>query len=84
MKDATTTVTTKGQVTIPKEIREQIGIGPSDRVSFRVEDGVIQIVKRRSVRDVAGKVKPLRNIDDFEKVFREAKQEHFDRRMRRR
>lgn len=33
-------VTTKGQVTIPKEIREALGIEPGDEVSFeRTESG---------------------------------------------
>jgi AbrB family looped-hinge helix DNA binding protein len=34
-------VTTKGQVTIPKEIRDRLGIGPGSEVEFlRTEDGV--------------------------------------------
>ena len=30
-------VTTKGQVTIPLEVREQLGIRPGDAVQFRVD-----------------------------------------------
>jgi AbrB family looped-hinge helix DNA binding protein len=33
-------VTSKGQVTIPIEVREQLGIMPGDSVEFSVEDGV--------------------------------------------
>jgi AbrB family looped-hinge helix DNA binding protein len=84
MKNVTTSVTSKGQVTIPKEIRDLVGIRPRDRVGFRVEDGVIRIVKQRTVRDVAGTVKPLRKIDDLETMIRDAKQDHFDQRIRRR
>lgn len=33
-------VTTKGQVTIPKEIRDELGIEPGDEIAFeRTEDG---------------------------------------------
>ncbi len=32
------TVTTKGQVTIPKPIRDALGIGPNDRVAF-IQEG---------------------------------------------
>jgi AbrB family looped-hinge helix DNA binding protein len=39
----TTTVTVKGQVTLPKKVREAAGIKPGDRVEVRVrrEGGVI-------------------------------------------
>ncbi len=38
MSDAT--LTTKGQLTVPKDVRLALGVGPGDRVSFvRMEDG---------------------------------------------
>ncbi len=40
-----TTVTSKGQVTIPKAGRDFLGIGPGSRVEFRrVGDGSIVVV----------------------------------------
>ncbi len=37
---STATLTTKGQLTLPKEVRLALGVGPGDRVSFvRMEDG---------------------------------------------
>lgn len=37
---AETTITSKGQLTLPKEVREALGVGPGDRVAFvRMEDG---------------------------------------------
>jgi len=39
-----TTITSKGQVTIPKPIRQAMGVGPGDRVRFmRDEDGVVTV-----------------------------------------
>lgn len=38
-------VTTKGQVTIPKQIREELGIEPGDEVVFTRIDGGYQIEK---------------------------------------
>ncbi len=32
------TVTDKGQVTVPKEIRDRIGIAPGSRLDFEVQD----------------------------------------------
>lgn len=41
-----TTVTSKGQVTIPKQVRDLLGIGPGSRIDFeRAPDGRIVIVK---------------------------------------
>ena len=38
-------VTSKGQVTIPIEIREQVGIEPESEVEFEVVGNVVQIRK---------------------------------------
>jgi antitoxin PrlF len=46
-----TTVTRKGQVTIPKPVRDQLGIGPGSRVQFRLAaDGSIVIEKADGTR----------------------------------
>ena len=37
-------VMSKGQVTIPKNIREALGITTGDRVTFIVENGTVKIV----------------------------------------
>ncbi len=40
----TATVTTKGQITIPKPVRDAVGLATGDRVSFVVrEDGVVEL-----------------------------------------
>ena len=42
---ATATVTSKGQITIPKEIRERLHIKTGDRLDFRIEDdGAVRVV----------------------------------------
>jgi AbrB family looped-hinge helix DNA binding protein len=53
---ATATVTSKGQITIPKEIRERLHIKTGDRLDFRVEgDGAVRIVPiARKVAEVFG------------------------------
>lgn len=37
-------VTSKGQVTIPKEIRDKLGIGPGSEVEFRPSEGGVRLV----------------------------------------
>ena len=39
-------LTSKGQVTIPKSIRDRFGLRAGSEVDFVVEDGVIRLVKR--------------------------------------
>jgi AbrB family looped-hinge helix DNA binding protein len=46
-----TTVTSKGQVTIPKPVRDHLGIGPGSQVTFRrAPDGSIIIEKADGTR----------------------------------
>jgi len=37
-------VTTKGQVTIPQVIREELGIYAGSEVEFKVEDGTLRVI----------------------------------------
>jgi len=43
-------VTTQGQVTIPLEIREQLGIQPGAEVEFKVEGNVVKLIPARRSR----------------------------------
>ena len=40
----TTTVMSHGQITIPKDIREILGISCGDRVTFVVENGSVRLI----------------------------------------
>ncbi len=43
-----TTVTTKGQVTIPKPVRDRLGVNPGDEVAFELTpDGRVVITKAK-------------------------------------
>lgn len=48
MTALTSSVSPKGQVTIPQSIRHLLGIKPKDKVAFIVADGHIEIVAVRS------------------------------------
>jgi antitoxin PrlF len=50
-------VGTKGQVVIPKAIREEIGIGPGDEVDFEA-DGV-EVRMRRAVDDPQARAREI-------------------------
>lgn len=53
---ATSKVTTKGQITIPKAVRAALGVEAGDRVEFVVrEDGVVEMIARtRPLLSLAG------------------------------
>lgn len=51
------TVTTKGQVTIPKPIRDAMGIGPHDRVAFIREGERVLLQPLRTLKAFRGAVK---------------------------
>jgi AbrB family looped-hinge helix DNA binding protein len=51
------TVTTKGQVTIPKPIRDALGIGPNDRVAFIREGERVLLQPLRTLKAFRGAVK---------------------------
>lgn len=53
---STAVLTSKGQITIPKPVRERLGIGTGDRVEFvELEDGGFAVVSAtRDVRALKG------------------------------
>ncbi len=53
-----TTVTQKGQVTLPKKIREHIGIGIYNKVFVEAKDDYIAIKPAFDIFEIAGTMKP--------------------------
>jgi antitoxin PrlF len=62
-------LTIRGQTTIPKPIREYLGLEPGDRVLFVMKDDevVLQPVKQ-TLLNLRGSVKPRKRPEDFEEV----------------
>lgn len=50
-------MTSKGQVTIPKPVREIIRLRPGDRVLFRVEHDAAVLTRTEDFLDLAGSVR---------------------------
>lgn len=68
------TVTSKGQVTIPKEIREMLGVIEGDKVIFLVEGDRVLMRKVASERlsDILSRQKPWSGAGlEFQKRLRE-------------
>jgi AbrB family looped-hinge helix DNA binding protein len=74
---ATALVTSKGQITIPKAVRERLGVDSGDRVEFvESADGVFSVIaSTRDVRELKGIVgrpaKPV-SIADMNRAISKA------------
>jgi AbrB family looped-hinge helix DNA binding protein len=54
--DSTARMTSKGQLTIPKAVREALELSEGDEVHFRVEQSRAVIAKTPSLLELAGSV----------------------------
>jgi antitoxin PrlF len=61
---SSSTITSKGQTTIPRKVRDEAGLRPGDRVRYTVlpDRTIIVRVKNCSVRDLACKPKSGRDL----------------------
>ena len=86
MKEFVSTVTRKGQVTIPVAIRKHLGVGTPDKVAFVLDDtGQVALKPApRSLRSFRGILAPLpgRQTIDFDDQIEEAMADEADRIVR--
>ncbi len=54
--DVAARVTSKGQVTVPKEVRDALGIKEGDQIIFRVEEDRAIVARTPNLLDMAGAV----------------------------
>lgn len=55
MRDST--LTAKGQTTLPKPVRDLLGLAPGDKVRNLVPGDEVRIVRPRSVMELAGSLR---------------------------
>lgn len=80
MKEVLTTLTQRGQVTVPAEVRRILHLKPKDRVAFQIEDDEVRLVPARFTLETAfGSVRPKNRPEDFEAIAQAAKEEHVER-----
>ena len=86
VKEYGATVTRRGRITIPADIRRLLDLKPGDQVRFIVRDNQIQLAaKSFTVETAFGSVPsiPGRAADiDFQRQIDEAKDEHAERLIR--
>lgn len=66
------TLTRKGQVTIPKSLRDQLGLHLGDRISFHLRGAEIVLKPvHRTILDLQGSVQPKNRPEDFGSIRRQ-------------
>ena len=61
---STAKVTSKGQITIPKAVRDKLNLRPGDKVRFEIEDDGAARMRaiNRSLDDIIGMLKPYTSV----------------------
>ena len=78
----TATMTSKGQVTVPAEVRRELGLGHGSRITFeRVEDGSYRVARvGRSIMELSGCLKyegPPLTIEEMNEAIADAAVESY-------
>jgi antitoxin PrlF len=68
------TLTSKGQLTLPKDVRDALGVGPGDRVDFvRMQDGNFAVLPAtHSVKRLKGLIpgpKKAVSLEDMDRAI---------------
>ena len=71
------TMTSKGQITVPKDVRDALGLVTGSRVDFtRTKDGVYELrVEHRPVMNSAGSLRyvgPAKSIEEMDEAIARA------------
>jgi antitoxin PrlF len=73
------TLTSKGQVTIPKEIRDKLGLKPHDKIQFFIENGHARFQRLPSLEELVGSLPSLASLGlsiTVEEAISLAREEH--------
>lgn len=76
-------ISTKGQATIPVEVRERLGLHAGDRIAFiEMEQGYLILPRNRSVTSLFGALAdfaiPGTTIEDYDRAVGEGISEHVE------
>ncbi len=83
MKEIVTSLTQRGQVTVPAEVRRLLGLKARDKVAFAIDDDQVRLVPATFTLESAyGSVTPRSRPEDFKALSRMAREERARRKKR--
>lgn len=76
-------LTKKSQITLPKQVREFLGVKPGEEITFVIEDDTVKIMPVKSkLEENFGKVKPIQKPEDFKQIREFVEKEIADESMK--
>ncbi len=84
VREYVSTVTPKGMVTIPQEVRRSFKIKPKEKVVFRATKDTLEIKPLMTLEDVMGSVPPLsppKSLKQIREEVREERVNHYQAKM---
>jgi len=85
MKEIVSTITSKGQITLPKDVREQLGVSTHDKVVFVIDDDgtiTLQVSPYPSVASLTGAAGSLDAPLSWEEMRTIAREDHLQGKAR--
>lgn len=83
MKQIVTTITQRGQVTVPAEVRRLLGVRPKDKLIFAIDNDQVRVLPAVfSLESSFGSVKPRGRVRSLEEQSQIAKDEHAEEVLR--
>lgn len=79
MMQVITTVTQKGQITLPKQFRDKLGIEKYDKVTVEAQKDHIRIKPSFDILDIAGTFYPRKNKKKSVLDARQYMEKHYKR-----
>ena len=70
----TSAITSKGQTTLPKQVREALGVGAGGRVRYVILDNEVRVLPMRPIGRLFGALKhdgPRVTLEDMERAIAE-------------
>ena len=84
MKELITTMTQRGQVTVPAEVRRLLGLKPRDKVAFEIDDGNVRLAPvTYTLESVFGSVRPPTKSAEFKAISQATRDDKAKREIRR-
>jgi AbrB family looped-hinge helix DNA binding protein len=77
------TITRRGQVTVPAEVRRILGAETPGKIVFQIEGDEVHLLHPAFTLETAyGSVEPLNRPENFDAMIREAREEHVEATLR--